>query len=273
MGWTGFTKSRKDKIMSANTPKIVNKVPPELKEKVLKALIIGMNISIFAGAGISVPSKIPTFRGLNQMDYFEGYPPTYLCTMETLRKKPIVAWKFYRHLYETVKEAKPSISHEIIAKWQNRYRTKPGSRFCLITSNFDGLLSEAGAEPVYELHGNINKAKCITCNKNDDMASLNLENSPPKCSCGEILKPNITLLNGDYVDEKSYDEAMQISCSLYFCIGTSGVNHHAANFLQMIKAKKMATLIEINPRGTNLTKDMDYVLRGNAEDILPQFGI
>jgi NAD-dependent deacetylase len=248
---------------------ILTSVSDELKEKIRKALLVGRGIGIFAGAGISVLSGIKTFRGLNQMDYFEGYPPTYLCTMEMFKKSPKVCWEFFKHLYSEIKEAEPSTVHKILANWQSKYKNRPNS-FCIITSNFDGLLSKAGVDPVYELHGNINIAKCLSCGKSYDMNSLNLEELPPRCECGEILKPNITLLN-DYVDQKAYDQAMRISCAFYFCIGTSGVNHHAANFLQMVKDKKMATLIEINPRATNLTKDMDYVLRGNVEDILPQF--
>lgn len=254
-----------------DSPQILTSVTDELKEKVRKALLIGRNMAIFAGAGISVASGIKTFRGVNQMDYFEGYAPTYLCTMEMFKKSPDLCWRFYRELYNQVSNAEPSTAHKILASWHKRYTTHPNSRFCLITSNFDGLLSKAGLAPVWELHGNINMAKCLSCKKIYDMNNLDLENLPPKCECGEILKPNITLLNNDYVDEKAYDEALRISCAFYFCLGTSGVNHHAANFLQMIKEKKMATLIEINPRGTNLTKDMNYVLRGNAEDILPQF--
>lgn len=256
--------------MSANTPKIVYNLTEELKETFNKGLLVGRGIGIFAGAGVSVPSGIQTFRGANQMDYFEGYPPTYLSTLETLQERPETCWKFFLYLYQLVQVAEPSVTHKVIANWQNKYISRGnGSAFCLITTNFDGLLSKAGAIP-HELHGNINKAKCLVCNNVYSMDALDLQNLPPKCECGQILKPNITLLN-DYVSEDAYQQAMRISCAFYFCIGTSGVNNHAANFFKHIKDKKMATLIEINPRPSYLTKDMHYVIRGNAEDILPQF--
>jgi NAD-dependent deacetylase len=190
--------------------------------------------------------------------------------MEMLKESPEICWRFFRKLYYQCRDAEPSTAHRVIASWQRKCLSRPNSRFHLITSNFDGLLSKAGVENVHELHGNIHTAKCLICSKTYNMSEINLDNLPPKCECGGFFKPGIVLLN-DYVQERAYDEVKNISCGMYFCIGTSGVNNHALSFMQRIKDKKMAMLVEINPCNTNLTKDMDYVLRGTAEEILPQF--
>lgn len=248
-------------------PEIIDNVTLELKQKLLRSFGLGF----FIGAGVSVPSGIRTFRGANQEEYFEGYPPAYLCTMEFLKESPEICWRFFRKLYQQCRDAEPSLAHRAIAGWQRKCLSRPNSRFHLITTNFDGLLSKAGVESVYELHGNINTAKCLSCKTSYRMAELNLEIVPPKCECGAVLKPGITLLN-DYVQEDAYDELRNISCGMYFCIGTSGVNNHALSFFQQIRDKKMAMMVEINPSNTNLTKDMDYALRGTAEELLPQFG-
>lgn len=267
MGWVNFAISKRGKVKLMNKTEFLDSVTMELKRKLLTSSGLGF----FIGAGMSVSSGIFTFRGANQEEYFDGYPPAYLCTMEMFKEDPEICWRFFRKLYQQCYEAKPSIAHRTIVAWQKKCLSRTGTRFHLITSNFDGLLSKAGAENVFELHGNINEAKCLDCKRSYDMKDIGLNSLPPKCNCGSILKPNITLLN-DYVDENSYDEIKNVSCGIYFCIGTSGVNNHALNFFQHVKDKRMAKMIEINPCNTNLTKDMDYVLRGNAEDILPQFG-
>lgn len=254
-------------ILFMSEPQILNKVTDELKEKLYKCFSIG----VFAGAGISAASKIATFRGANSSYYFKSHNPVYLCSMDGLRQFPDIAWSYYLDLYKKASEAKPNIAHQCIATWQKEAARRRIVKFYLLTSNFDGLLSKAGATAT-ELHNNIFEAICQKCEKKKPMSEIAAENLPPKCECGEMLLPSFTLLDG-YINQNAYDEGITVSrsCWVYFVIGTSGVHNHSINFVQMLKMRGNITFIEVNPRPSHLSQYMHYILRGKAEDILPQF--
>ncbi len=249
-------------------PQILNSVPCELREKLRKVY----SIAVLAGAGISVASGINTFRGANQMKYFAGYPPAYLCSREVFQQMPELGWKFFHQLYNLINAAEPNTAHKTIAAWQCAAARRRVVKFYLSTTNFDGLLQRAGATSVQELHGNINRVVCWQCRQVRVMAEINFAHLPPQCSCGGWLAPDITLLN-DFINEAAYDETITATrgCEIFFVIGNSGVLNHAASFIQMVKSRANAILIEINARPSYLSRHMHFVIRGPAEEMLPQF--
>lgn len=244
-------------------PIVTNIVSEELKEKFHKSY----SIACFVGAGVSASSGIKPFRGSHQMEYFEGFPPAYLCSREGLEKFPELCWRFYRFLSDITINSEPSINHHILTSWQIYAQKKRVVQFYMITSNFDGLIQKAGGT-AHELHGNLKQVVCLSCNQLFSVSEIN----KIRCSCGGILKPDITLLN-DYVKEEAYKEATTAvrGCEIFIVIGCSGVLHHVQNLTKHVKDRKSATLIEVNPRGSYLSRYMDYCLRGEAEEILPQF--
>jgi NAD-dependent deacetylase len=247
---------------------ILSNVPKELKEKLKKCLSIG----IFVGAGVSVNSGIATFRGAGASKYFQGQNPIYLSSIKGFSSFPKIAWEYFRCLHETVKEAKPNLAHQILASWQKEAEKRRIVKLNLLTTNFDGLLELAGAK-AEEIHGNIKQAICFKCKTIYPMQEVNLVDLPPLCRhCGSILLPDVALLDG-FIKKSHYDLCVDITrgCSVYILIGTSGVNSHCFGFMKSVKLRPYTTLVEINPRPSHLTKDMHYVIRGNAEDILPQF--
>lgn len=249
-------------------PIILNELTQELKEKFHKSF----SIMVFVGAGISLSSNIPTFRGAGREKYFQqSYNPSYLCSKEGFTKYPQMAWQYFAHTFDLVKNANPNIAHQTLASWQKR-ASQRAVRLYLLTTNYDGLINKAGGQAA-ELHGNINEAICINCKRQYSMYDLKLNSLPPTCNCGNILMPNIVLL--DFLMKKEhYDLALTATrgSSIYVAIGTSGVNNHSYGFMRSVKLRPNTTLIEINPRPSHLTKDMHYVLRSSAEEILPQFG-
>jgi NAD-dependent deacetylase len=63
----------------------------------------------------------------------------------------------------------------------------------IITQNVDGLHTKAGSTNVIEFHGTINKNSCLSCGKEYDADFVFSANGVPKCECGGIVKPKVTL--------------------------------------------------------------------------------
>lgn len=245
--------------------RILSKVDDEVKKLFQKA----ENIFFFIGAGVSVQSGIPSFRGLGQMDYFEEYFPMYLCSQEAFQRHTQLCWRFFKHIFDISTKAEPNLAHKTIAKLQQEAKNL-AKNVTVLTLSYDGLLNKAGVKDVLELHGNINYSICLKCNKKQDLVEISLMDNPmPACSCGGLLKPNVILL-AESVEENIYDQATIAArnADLYFVIGSSGVHEHSKYFLTNVP--KECTTIEINPMPSYLSKLCNYVLRADAQEILPQ---
>ena len=105
-------------------------------------------IVFFTGAGLSVESGIPTYRGSGgtweEYDYAE-----YAC-QRAFDRDPEKVWDFHDKRRGVAAGAEPNAGHRILADVQQRVR---GTR--IVTQNIDGLLQRAGAVDVIELHGSL----------------------------------------------------------------------------------------------------------------------
>lgn len=204
---------------------------------------------VLTGAGISAESGIPTFR--DPLDgFWSQFDPEELASRQGFKKDPKLVMEWYAWRREMVLKAKPNAAHEILAKWENRFKN-----LTLITQNVDGLHQSAGSKKVLEMHGNIHRLKCFDKSHPCDWPSV--AESPLTCSmCGSQLRPDIVWF-GEYLssDVVSKIDVALMSCDVFFAIGTSGVVYPAAGYLD--KAKSMGALtVVINP---------DRGSKGNAE--------
>lgn len=151
-------------------------------------------IVVLTGAGVSVPSGIPPFRGSNglyknadverllSIDYFIGHPKAF--------------WTFYRSLFDAdlLLGARPNAVHRWLAGLE---RTK---RITIVTQNIDGLHRKAGSRRVIEMHGAFAQVVCPKCGAVYQMEAVRHE-ALPRCTkqtdlgtaCGAVLKPDIVL--------------------------------------------------------------------------------
>lgn len=249
-------------------PRILNQVNNELKEKFWNSF----SITLFVGAGISVSSGIPTFRGAGKEKHFRGeHNPMYLLSREGFSQYPKIAWEYIKHTYEIVKNANPNAGHNSLVELQKKVIQRKVQKMYLLTTNYDGLINKAGGQ-AEELYGNINSAICYSCREKKLIDQINLDVLPPVCSCGEILIPDIVMI-GSLIKESHYNLCLSATrgCSIYIAIGTSGANSHSYGFMKSVKLRQNVTLVEINPRPSHLSKDMDYTICANAEEILMNF--
>ena len=94
---------------------------------------------------------------------------------------------------------------------------------------------------------------------------------PPLCKCGNILRPDVVWF-GESLPQDIWQKAMILSsqCDLMVVVGTSLVVS-PANTLPIYAKQNNATLIEINPEKTEMSSEMDLVLRSTSANRLPEF--
>ncbi len=221
----------------------------------------------FTGAGISVESGIPAFRGEDGI--WNTHHPIYL-EIDFFLKKPLQSWMKIKELfYDKLGEALPNTAHEVLAKMEERSFIES-----IITQNIDNLHQKAGSKNVYELHGNYKKLICTECSSEYDISFADLNYLPPTCYiCKGILKPNIVFFNEsipNYAKNKSYEEINKTD--LMLMIGTHAEILPAAD-LPVLAKKNGAKIIEVNIKKSHLTNSVtDIFLKGKATEILGKIG-
>lgn len=190
------------------------------------------HIVFFGGAGVSTESGIPDFRskdGLyNQHDVqFDKYKPEYLLSKECLYNNPKVFYEFYRQKMDT-RDIEPNITHKVLAKLE-----EIGKLNAIVTQNIDGLHQKAGSKNVYEIHGTTQRNYCHKCKTEYPSDYLfQTKDVIPKCECGGLIRPDITLYGENLPDEavKNAIDAIK-NADMLIVAGTSLQVQPAANFI------------------------------------------
>jgi NAD-dependent deacetylase len=141
--------------------------------------------------------------------------------------------------------------------------------FLLATQNVDGLHQRAGSRQLVELHGNITRTKCFDENVVVDEWAETGE-VPPRCPrCGGWLRPDVVWFN-EALPVEAFEAALAASqrCDVFFSIGTSALVHPAAS-LPMEALEAGATVVEVNPQETPLTRRVAHFLQGPSGLVLP----
>ncbi len=220
---------------------------------------------MFTGAGISVESGVPPFRGPDGL--WEKYDPRIL-DIQYFNKKPEKAWAVIKSIfYEHIRSAEPNAAHLVCAKLETR-----GYVQRVITQNIDNLHQKAGSLEVVEYHGNSQRLLCRSCGKQyADITSL-IHHLPPLCpTCNGVLKPDFVFF-GEPIPIKAHQKAVQetIDADVWVIIGTTGEVFPAASLPFEAKANGK-TIIEVNIQPSNYTNNItDVYLQGSAVDIMTQ---
>ena len=115
-------------------------------------------IVVLTGAGISLASGIPTFRGSDPGAIW-ARDITELATLRYFTSDPVGAWRWYRERFLRVLAARPNQAHRALAtleRWQARRRRD----FLLVTQNIDTLHERAGSTRVVKVHGSADRCRC-----------------------------------------------------------------------------------------------------------------
>jgi len=236
------------------------------------ALLAVNHVVALTGAGLSVESGIPPFRGPGGLWTKFGEPP-----MDGYRRfveDPAKAWRERLHpkaewavaLRDTLSAAKPNAGHRALAELE-----RIGRCASIITQNVDDLHGQAGTRNLIEIHGNHRLLRCVECMQRyePDAIAIDHDNLPPRCpECSGIVKGD-TVHFGEPIPpgvlRRCYEEVERADCMLV--IGTSATVYPAAD-MPLEVLRKGGLVIEVNPTDTEFTSLATLSLRGPAGAVL-----
>ena len=224
------------------------------------------HVVAFTGAGISVDSGIPAFRGGQGL--WEKYDPMEYAHIRAFETNPKKVWTMLREMSNVLFQAAPNAAHKALATLE-----KKGYLTAVITQNVDGLHQVSGNSTVIEYHGNHRWLTCPSCFKREPLTRESMEAIPyPLCTiCDTALKPDVVFF-GEAIPLEALAGAEEYSskCKVMIIIGTSGVVYPAAEMPYLAKSRG-AKIIEINMEETPFTSSItDHFFEGNASLILPE---
>jgi len=163
---------------------------------------------ILTGAGVSLASGIPTFRGPDP-DAVWSNRAVETGTRKYFLANPVESWLDYLARFISYSNCEPNKAHILLSKLEEK-----SDSFTLVTQNVDGLHSKAGSKDVIEIHGAMRYVRCLRwpCKNAAPLGLIDFNPSDfdaflanpsqetiPKCSlCGEILRPHVLWFDESY---------------------------------------------------------------------------
>ena len=231
----------------------------DMYEKAADIITNARRCVAFTGAGISVESGIPPFRGENGL--WNKYDPDSFDISYFLRHTK-QSWQVIREIfYDLFGKVQPNSAHTALARLE-----ADGVVKSVITQNVDNLHYDAGSRVVHEFHGSLKRLVCLSCHTRCPISEISLDRLPPACPhCEGILKPDVIFF-GESIPEPagslSFEETRQADC--FILIGTTGTVA-PANLIPSAAKSCGAAIIEINPVPSEYTRQVtDVFLEAGA---------
>ncbi|MGV8968859.1 MAG: Sir2 family NAD-dependent protein deacetylase [Microbacteriaceae bacterium] len=228
-------------------------------------ILHGRRFAVLTGAGVSTDSGIPDYRGA-------GAPIRSPMTFSQFLADSDYRKRYWAgsHLgWKRFAGARPNAGHSALAQLE-----QAGLVNGVVTQNVDGLHVRAGSQHVVDLHGSMDRVRCLQCNQafaREDIASRLSAANPwlddheavllnpdgdveiesvddflvPDCSvCGGTLKPDIVFF-GEYVPVLKFSEASAMvgSAEALVIAGSSLVVNSGIRLLDQATRKKLPVVI------------------------------
>lgn len=209
----------------------------------LRALLAGTEptpeapIVVATGAGMSVASGIPTFRGPE--GYWtvgsEVYHPQDMATHAAFEAMPEEVWRWYLYRRHVCNRAAPNVGHRVVAALEQAF----GDGFACVTQNVDGLHVRGGCsrERVFEVHGSIDMMRDLGTGERvpipdgveiperDTPMSPEIWDQLVNPATGNRCRPHVLWFD-EFYDEENFriESALGVSscAQLMIVVGTSG---------------------------------------------------
>ncbi len=246
--------------------------PQELVKIEEVAALLGDVKSVFVitGAGISADSGLPVYRGIgglyNDKDTEDGIPIEQALSGPVFRSTPEITWKYMGQIEEGARQAKFNRGHEVLAEMERHFEN-----FYILTQNIDGFHTFAGSRNVIEIHGNMHRLKCTTCDTLtpvDDYSGISI---PPFCECGQMQRPDVVLFE-EMLPTKALGtlySQLNVDYELVISIGTSANFPYISEPVMLARQKGVIT-VEINPGVSNISSFVDIHLKLGAAQALDE---
>lgn len=228
-------------------------------------LLRGRTVAVLTGAGVSTDSGIPDYRG-------EGAPARTPMTFQQFLADVDYRKRYWAgsHLgWRRFDSAQPNAGHQALAQLE-----AAGVVDGVITQNVDGLHVRAGSRHVVELHGSMDRVRCLRCGQlyaRESIAERLTRDNPwldvpesvvlspdgdvaiadvagfaiPDCSvCGGVLKPDVVFF-GEFVPKDTFEEARALvrRADALLIAGSSLVVNSGIRLLEQAARRRLPIVI------------------------------
>lgn len=247
-------------------------------------LRVSERLLVVTGAGISVASGIPTFRGPDP-DAIWATDVTELGTNAFFQRDPAAQWRWYLRRFDGLGAVAPNAAHRAVAALE-RWQIRRDRGFLLVTQNIDGLHADAGSTALIEVHGTHHRLRCSAPGCVNGAPNGSLPRDPaqfdafradpstdnvPKCPrCGAFLRAHVLWFDErydghvDYGIDRVVDAAWSYDTALF--IGTS----FAVGVTDLILGGMMQRRRSVTTVDPHRAPPVGRWIAANAEEILPE---
>ena len=220
------------------------------------------------GPGVSHDSGLSHYRGisgLRRKKPEDGKVFEAALSIEMLRRKPELTWKYLLRMEEQIRTAVPNRTHEVLVKLEREIK-----RTSIMTINIDRLHQRAGSRNVIEMHGALFDLLCSTCEISTRHTTFDALDIPPLCkTCGHVLRPDMPLFGEALpVDpftrlQQELDEGFDI----VFAIGVPTMFPYLARPVLLARAAGIPT-VEIGPQSSEISEVVDFRFKATTESVM-----
>ncbi|MFC5501589.1 NAD-dependent protein deacetylase [Lysinimonas soli] len=228
-------------------------------------LLEGRTVAVLTGAGVSTDSGIPDYRG-------EGAPVRTPMTFDHFLADERGRQRYWAgsHLgWRHFSDAEPNAGHRALAALE-----LSGVVNGIVTQNVDGLHLRAGSRRVVDIHGSLDRVRCLHCGQTfarADIAERMSRDNPwldapegvqlapdgdvdvaasdrmvvPACTvCGGILKPEVVFF-GEFVPTEKFEEARALlrAADALLIAGSSLVVNSGIRLLDQAAKRRLPVVI------------------------------
>jgi NAD-dependent deacetylase len=203
----------------------------------------GKPVVVLSGAGASTASGIPDYISGAWLDPavpLQTYAFGAFLASEPCRR---AYWSACARFRAVAAVARPNAAHAAIAALQREAYVS-----AIVTQNVDGLHQAAGAANVIEIHGTINRCRCLSCDASDDWPTSALwDVGDIRCRrCDGLLKPAVIAMGEEIpAGAMRAAEAAVAGCGVLLVVGSQLAVSSAASLLAQAR-RNGASVVFVN---------------------------
>ena len=221
------------------------------------------SVCFFGGAGVSTNSGLLDFRSKEGLYNLKSkYNRSYevMLSIDYFLEDTKTFYEFYRE-FMIKDDVLPNKAHLALSKFENEYHN-----LSIVTQNIDNLHQLGGSNNVIEVHGSIYRNYCMNCFKKYGLDVIKESKGIPKCSCGGVIRPEVTLY-GEALNSRAWMDACNTfhNAEVLIIGGTSLHVYPAADLIRYYRGK---CLIIINKEETPYDSYADFVFHEDIGEVL-----
>ena len=257
-------------------------------------IVAGKRVAVLTGAGVSTDSGIPDYRGQGSPRHTPMNISSFL-TSETSRQR---YWAGAHIGWRTFSTAEPNGGHIALAAME-----QAGIIEGVISQNVDGLHRRSGSSHVVDLHGSLDRVRCLDCGQIFDRSGIERQLEAgnlwlalpesvtlapdgdvevreferivvPQCTvCSGILKPDVVFF-GEFVPPKVYGSAASLvkRADALLIAGSSLTVNSGIRLLEQARRKRLPIVI-VNRGETKGDNRATLKLSAGTSDVLAQLAL